>query len=1106
MAELGCVSDQDLKAFVLGELPERLAAAVARHLELCPVCDERARRWDDLADGAIQALRGAAPPPTLAHDRPADPGTDSSTAGSPEPPSPPGFTLLAELGRGAVGVVYQARQHQPERVVALKCLRDGPDPGVEQRARFLAEADAIARLHHPHIVQVHAVGEHRGQPFLCLEYLDGGTLAKKINGQPQPPRAAARLLAVLAGAVQHAHEQGVIHRDLKPSNVLLTGDGTPKISDFGLARFGRPELTATGAIMGTPSYMAPEQARGDNAAVGPAADIWALGAILYELLTGRPPFRGLGALDTLKQVVEDEPVPPARLQPGVPRDLEVICLKCLEKSPVKRYPSAEALADDLRRFQAGEPIRARPVGAWERVLKWAKRKPAAAALAVVSVATVLSLGATGASLFWGGRLAEQRDRAEALRVQAEAASEKAKLAEAEAEKARIGEAQQRALVDRLRYFADADRAQRYGEAGEYGRMRELLDSLGQGRPGQPDLPGFEYHYLQRQCRLRRFLRGHTAGVSGVSWSPDGRRLASASGDGAVKVWDARAGKEILTIKGAGGGVSWSPDGRRLASAPGGKDILSPGEVRIWDAESGKETLSLQGHTSSVGCLSWSPDGKRLASASSGNNFQPDIMIKVWDTESGKEVLTLGGHWGPVMCLSWSPDGKRLASGAGTFPPWDPAGFPKKPNDDTIKVWDTKSGQEVLTLKGHTHFVQGVSWRPDGQRLASASWDKTVRVWDARTGKESLTLRGHRSHVHGVSWSPDGQRLASASDDQTMRVWDARTGQEVLLLKGHTGGVRAVVWSPDGGRLASASTDRTVGLWDTQTGQEARAFRGHTNWVYGVSWSPDGRRLASGSADGTIQVWDAHTGQAKRKLQGSGGVSFQAGPSWSPDGKRLAGSGVGTLKVWDAESGQEVVQLKGHTSIAWSPDGRRLATSGFPVQVWDVASGKEVLLLKGRAGGGRGMAWSPDGRRLASGSGDGTVLVWDVESGKEVLCLQANAGDVFGVCWSPDGRRLASACRDGTIRLWDAETGKESPFSLRGHTAPVTSVAWSPDGRRLASASNDWTVRVWEAQTGQEALVLRGHTDVVQCVTWSPDGRCLASASMDGTVRVWEAAE
>jgi tetratricopeptide (TPR) repeat protein len=434
MAGPGCFPEPDLRAFALGDLPAPLADAVARHLEGCPDCEARVGRWDDVSDLAIQALRGV--DPGRADRIVSAPSGRTSACETAPPPAPlpeafcpEGLTVLEELGRGGAGVVYRARQHQPDRVVALKVLLDGAYSGAEQRARFLAEADAIARVSHPHIVQVYAVGEHDGRPFLCLEYLTGGNLATRLGGRPQPSHEAARLVQLLARAVQHAHERGVVHRDLKPANVLLAEDGTPKVSDFGLARFGRPELTASGAILGTPAYMAPEQARGDNAAVGPAADVWALGVILYECLTGQPPFRGVQVLDTLELVVGRDPVPPARLLPGTPRDLDVICLKCLHKQPARRYAAAAALGDDLGRFLSGEPVHARPTPVYERAAKWARRSPARATLLVGSV---LALAGLVAGILWHTRelgaalsLAQANER-EAVKQKLEAEQSRSK--------------------------------------------------------------------------------------------------------------------------------------------------------------------------------------------------------------------------------------------------------------------------------------------------------------------------------------------------------------------------------------------------------------------------------------------------------------------------------------------------------------------------------------------------------------------------------------------------------------------------------------------------------------------------------------------------------
>ncbi len=343
------------------------------------------------------------------------PGDEAGELAPPRSVRIPGYELLGELGRGGMGVVYRARQVRLNRPCALKMILAGSHARDETTARFLAEAEAIARLQHPHIVQIHHIGEADGLPFFELEYLPGGSLDRQLDGTPWEPRRAARLTEQFARGIAEAHRSGVVHRDLKPANVLLAADGTPKISDFGLAKTLGSEagLTRSEAIMGSPSYMAPEQAEGRTRAVGPAADLYALGVILYELLTGRPPFRGAAVWQTLEQVKTAEPVPPSRLVPKLPRDLETICLKCLQKEPSRRYATADALADDLRRFLEHHPVLARPVPFWERAARWARRRPVHAALVTVVILAVASL--IGGGLWYNGRLRVSRDAAEAGR-------------------------------------------------------------------------------------------------------------------------------------------------------------------------------------------------------------------------------------------------------------------------------------------------------------------------------------------------------------------------------------------------------------------------------------------------------------------------------------------------------------------------------------------------------------------------------------------------------------------------------------------------------------------------------------------------------------------
>ncbi len=999
-----------------------------------------------------------------------------------------------------MGVVYRARDVRLNRRVALKMIRAGEHAGPTERERFRTEAEVVARLRHPNVVQIYEVGEHRGRPLLALEYVEGGNLKEKLRAAPLPPDEAARLLETLARAVHAAHAHHVVHRDLKPANVLLTADGAPKITDFGLAKkLDEVGQTQTGAVLGTPSYMAPEQAGyqsdGQARGVGPLVDVHALGAILYECLTGRPPFLAATTHDTLRLVIGEEPVPPRRLLPACPRDLETICLKCLRKEPQRRYPGAEALADDLGRFLWREPVTARPVGRAERLGSWCRRHPARALVGALLVGVVL-LTVLGGGAHWRWRDAErQRRRAEQARDDLTAEQQLTADALAAAESAGQEEQRQRrraeageALADRLLYFSDVQLAQRAWEAGDVEGMREIVDGLGKHRPGQEDLPGFEWRYLDKRCPLRRTLKGHLLGALGVSWGADGRRVASCAFDGTVRIWDTNTGKELSILKHSVwvGHARWASDGRRLAVA------CADGKAHIWDADAGKELAALEGIAGpikpgwligrEVNDVAWSPDGKRLASAS------VDCLAHVWDVAAGKEAMTLRGHTGALKGIARDREGKRLATSA---------------EDGTVRLWDPDTGKEQLQLRGHRGNVADLKWCPDGKLVAAACSDGTVRVWDADSGKEARApLRGHTDAVRAADWSPDGKRLASASADRTVRVWDAEGGAELLTLTGHTARVQDVSWSPDGRRLVSASMDQTIRVWEVGDYEPDRVLTGHTDRVLSVGWSPDGRHIAAGSGDRRVLVWEADTGRETRDWKPAG--YSVGGLSWSPGGDRLAFAGDdGKAHLWDVETGKEVRQLPLNTtglSVRWAPDGRRVAVAvyGPPVvHLWDAQTGQITRTLTWAAVAGLGSAppgitgvsWSPDGRRLATAANDFALHVWDGDTGQELLSFKGPSSFVTALAWSPDGLRVAGSCWDHTIRIWDAGAGKEA-LVLKGHTARVNDVRWSPDGTRLASASFDKTARVWDAQTGKEALTLKGHTNEVTGVCWSPDGQRL----------------
>ena len=1026
-------------------------------------------------------------------------GPDAGPTEAPEEDEPPllpervfagRFKLRQKLGEGGMGEVWVADQAAPvQRRVAIKVVRPGLD-SERMLARFDQERQALALMDHPNIAKVLDAGEADGRPYFVMELIKGVPITEYCDRAKLSPRERLALFVPVCEAVQHAHQKGVVHRDLKPSNILVAlydGRPVPKVIDFGIAKATGARLTdrsiytEVGALIGTLEYMAPEQAELNNLDIDTRADVYALGAILYELLTGSVPFsrqelQAAGFLEMLRVIREVEPprpstklsksgtlprvadvrrTDPQKLVSLMRGELDWIILKCLEKDRGRRYQAASGLARDLEHYLADEPVEACPPTAGYR--REARR---------------LQVAAEKAEL-----------EANQQRLAAEVAKEQALDAKSEADR-------QRALADKQRdearvaaYASGIGLAQRAWEENNVTRARELLAEL-PSEAGGRNLRGFEWFYLSRLCHPDELtLVRHADAITSVAFSPDGQRLSSGSYDKTVKIWDSATGKELLTLKGHAGSVTsvaFSPDGQRLASASVDRT------VKIWDSATGKELLTLRGHARSLTKVAFSPDGQRLASGSI------DQTVKIWDSVTGKELFALKGHADTVSSVAFSPDGRRLASAS---------------MDQTVKIWDSATGKELLALTGHAGWVTSVAFSPDGQRVASGSRDQTVKIWDSATGKELLALTGHAGWVESVAFSPDGQRVASGSRDQTVKIWDSATGKELLALKGHADGVGGVAFSPDGQRLSSGSYDKTVKIWDSATRKELFAVKGNAGGVFGLAFSPDGQRLASASSDQTVKIWDSATGKELFALKGHGGVVHSV--AFSSDGQRLAsGSHDQTAKIWDPASGKELFALKGHAgavwSVAFSPDGQRLASGSADktVKIWDSATGKELFTLNGHAGIVWGVAFSPDGQRLASASRDQNVKIWDSATGKELFALKGHAGLVRSVAFSPDGQRLATGSSDQTVKIWDSATGKEL-FALKGHAGWVYSVAFSPDGQRLASASNDQTVRIWDSATGKELLALKGHAGWVWNVAFSPDGQRLASANQDGSIHLWE---
>ena len=1040
-----------------------------------------------------------------------------------------GYIIESFVGSGGMGVVYKARHIDLQRKVALKMLHESAAGDRESHERFQSEAEAVARVQHPNIIQVFEIGSISGQsgdskprPFLSLEFMDGGSLTR-FTESPQSPTFTARLVEKLARAAHAAHVLGVVHRDLKPANVLFTKGGEPKIADFGVAKLSGEEnrgLTQAGMTVGTPEYMAPEQASGEDS--GASADIYSLGVILYQLLTARLPFHGSNPMDTMYLVRNEEPISPRRFQPHLPRDLETICLKCLSKKPARRYATAQDLADDLVRWSEGRTIQARPVGQVERAFMWVKRNPTVATL-WVAIVLVSAMGVAG--VYWKWKDAE---------LQAQQANHKAieaQLAQRSAVEEKKRAEEQAALEELRRYRAELvaassamqlanpsmcrrslDAAPAVHRDWEWFHFQQRLDTSRltiQGNGGKHTwsttvFPNNSIAALSDDDTLRCYdvLRGQEtrsvtrAGVlSRGRFSPDARRVAfvpERPHDDKLVIRDLRGIEPDLRIGGFGTVVHcaiWSPDQSLVATG------LATGELRVLETKTGREVARVAAHRGHIGNLAFSEDGTRLATAGS-----VDRAARVWDTRTWTSVATLvEGHTWNCDAVLFSPDGKLLVAAA-----WYPS--------NTMWLWDIEKKKMIREMKRHTNQVKWFGFNRDGTRFASTSLDQRVILWHGQTGEHIATMHKHTGWISHGAFSPDGRRLVTSSFDRTIRMWDAQDGRSLAMLFGHTEEVQTVGYTADGATIVSGSRDGTVKLWDAREA-EADGRLKHSSFVYGVAFHPDNERVATASWDGSARIWNATTGQELQRLEADGPDTIFSHVAFHPGGKLLGTlSRDSALRLWDVDTGKLVHRWKlraeswQDSRIAFTNDGKLLAASdgeNHDIVLFDMATMREARRLRGAEARVRDLAFNNDGTRLAAAGEDVTnvIRVWDTTTGQLLHTLEGHTESICSVAFRKDGRMLATGSANGTILLWDATTWERSEPLHNG--SAVHGLDFSPDGTRLAAACADNSVRFWSVQHRFEVAELRGHTDYVHSVAFSPNGERFISGSGDRTARVWD---
>lgn len=1073
------------------------------------------------------------------------------------------YTVLRSHSRGGLGEVFVARDEQLKRPVALKEIQARHASDLAARSRFLLEAEVTGGLEHPGIVPVYGLGCHAdGRPFYSMRFIEGISFKEAIEKYHRATgprrerefelRRLLRRFLDVCNAMEYAHSRGILHRDLKPANVMLGRFGETLVVDWGLAkRIGQTDTavaatepgeqpsvsgssleTLPGSVVGTPAYMSPEQAAGQSGELGPASDIYSLGAMLYHLLANRPPFVEDQVSTLLARVREGRFPPIHQVARRVPRPLAAIAAKAMAREPNDRYTSCAALAEDIEAWLADEPVGALRDPLIQKLGRWIRRHRAAtAAVGALLVTAVLGLGISNV---WVRREEERTRRAKDQAEQNLAMADEAKK---EAIAARQAAEEREAEAKRNQYLARLGVAQQAWRSGNVSQVLDLLDEM-RPAPGEEDPRGFEYDWLLGSCyRNSATLRGHQAAVTDIQFSADGQRLFSTSHDTTVRSWNLASHSTWVVKQGWGeiyDCLSLSPDGKLLLVAEGTR-------LRLVEIETRREQGVIEAHTGAVTAVAFSRDGTQFVTASA------DRTVKLWKLG----VFSVGQRarenrlWNvedEAFAVAFAPDGKSFAAGFGARLALGPG---------AVRIWELDTGKPRGPLVGHQGAVYSLAYSPDGKRLATGSSDKSWRIWDLATSRTVVKNDAHLISVNSVAFSPDGKLLATGSADHTVAVWDAETGKRVKLFKAHTNAVSRVRFAPDGRQVASASGDGTIKLWDLAEQLEfaildpprqgvrgilsvlgiGEISLGKSSLVASIEVARDESLLAAASWDlpgpGRVDLWNLERRTRHRTIPGRPGSGVIC-CALSPDGRWLVvGEGGAlpfaklpetkrTVRRFDTATGKlldEWESLTGNVgAVAIAPDGGSVAVGeqGRTTTLWDVKARRRITLERGNEQFNvTSIGFSTDGKLIATGGTDGLVRLHDADS-------LTHRGDlpheqaVFAVAVSPDGKTLAvgtagspqeRAYAAAEIALWDLGTRKRTRV-LAGHLQGVRAVNWSADGKRLVSSSYDGISKLWEPQSGTEVLTF-GERAVSAAARYLPDGKRIAIGAGHGRVEIWD---